>query len=813
MRVFFGLFVAGLALIPALADARLRPSVTARFETASESVPIGATVDVILRLTAAANAPDVTAEISAPAEVDITGGSILWSGALTAGDSVAIPLRARFIGAGEYTLGARVTNRAVGGTQVSGAILYVTAAGQTAELSARSHFATKLARATTAADLTALGVAAPTPGPAQNEGPGLQGVSGTVHGTVRWTDPEGNTHFVRGALVQIFDGPLGGPLLANTATGPDGRYSAAVSPSSNQVSVHVYTVDWNGTAFGTIVEVTPEGQPNLFYGLAVGPVAMTSDLSLDLTTPRPQRGTPGHPDPTPNTAGIRAFSVFDGMRTYWYQATALLGRDMPTSLTTFPYTGPGVTKFDNPRTFVSLGDAYNWDTLGHEFMHFLNFVFSNGPGARPIANSPAGPHAGGSAIGENGRNRDEGMRLAWSEGLASALSLMLQEAPLPSISPFPTDLLNLANGSDDETEDAVYSFSTETPSPNDGFACELSITGMFWDLFDTAQDAAGSVTDTIAGVRPKLLWDMITTILPCNPCDRVDRFWSSLGAALGFLNPAVFQIAREFVINNMAPRTTAPADGSAIGGGVPPTFEWIANGDPHPDHENDSFVLVFSRDNFNHHLFVLTAPKGAASYTPTPQEWLQLQQGGSQNDVYQWFVAGFASPGGQGNPQIPEGLLWFSDMRSFTVRSLHIQITWTPLGADVDLHLQPPSGTDIAYYNRDPGWGVLDRDCITSCTEENISVARFPETGVYRAFAHYYSDHGMGATTVRAQVFVAGQAILDQYFTLGETGDTHDIFSVYLSASADGLARALRIRPSDHAGRYDGPPLPRKPGR
>src|SRR5262249_36994728 len=150
-----------------------------------------------------------------------------------------------------------------------------------------------------------------------------------------------------------------------------------------------------------------------------------------------------------------------------------------------------------------------------------------------------------------------------------------------------------------------------------------------------------------------------------------------------------------------------------------------------------------SRDNFQNHLFVLTPPQAALSYQPTAAEWLDLQRGGRPTDVYKWLVTGSASASGTGNPEIPSGFPWLSTVLSFTVRSLHLRITWSPIDTDVDLHLRPPSGTgfsgpafpgDIAYYNPSPGWGVLDRDCISTCTTENISLIRFPETGVYRAF-------------------------------------------------------------------------------
>jgi len=100
----------------------------------------------------------------------------------------------------------------------------------------------------------------------------------------------------------------------------------------------------------------------------------------------------------------------------------------------------------------------------------------------------------------------------------------------------------------------------------------------------------------------------------------------------------------------------------------------------------------------------------------------------------------------------------------------------------VDLHLQPPSGPDIYYANRDNGWGFLDRDCISSCTEENISVTNLPQIGTYRLYAHYFSSHSLGPVTVRAQIFQGTAVLLDTTFVLGATGDVHDIAVANITA-------------------------------
>jgi hypothetical protein len=81
-----------LALAPVPAQAKRQPVVTASFEGAPDTVQLGATVDLVLRLTASADAPDVLAEVLAPPGVQIAAGLTRWLGSLRAAEVVDIPI-------------------------------------------------------------------------------------------------------------------------------------------------------------------------------------------------------------------------------------------------------------------------------------------------------------------------------------------------------------------------------------------------------------------------------------------------------------------------------------------------------------------------------------------------------------------------------------------------------------------------------------------------------------------------------------------------------------------------------------------------
>jgi hypothetical protein len=142
---------------------------------------------------------------------------------------------------------------------------------------------------------------------------------------------------------------------------------------------------------------------------------------------------------------------------------------------------------------------------------------------------------------------------------------------------------------------------------------------------------------------------------------------------------------------------------------------------------------------------------------------------------------------------------------SFTARSLHVRITWFPLGADVDLYVRAPSGQEISYSSPAPGWGSLDHDCITTCTEENISILTFPETGEYFAAAHYFAERDLGPATVTAHVFEGGELILTETFVLEADGAEF----VFASATVEDSAKpAGPAAPGPRPARAPRPPKP-----
>lgn len=587
------LALAILVVLPLGAGAsKPQSAVGGRWQGAPASIPLNVDVDLILRLDAAEDA-FVTVEILASEGIEIVSAGTQWSGALPRGGRRDLPVTVRFVANGEWTLGAQIVNHRADGNEVSGAVLNVLASNGTATLGSDSHAVMKAAEALTPEELRAMGIApAPVAAPTGGafKGFAVPAVASVVTGTVTYRDPEGTARPVRRAVVQISN--AAGAQLALTPTSDAGVYSVAINADS--VKVTVFSADFDNIR----AVVFPVNQPTQRYILESPVTPVTAPTTtINVTSAATVRGTPGAP--SNDSLPARAFAAYDAMLTFWFQVTAMIGTNMQLARTNFPEsTAVGAAcrtscyRGSTQQMHILREDAFDWDVLGHEFFHFV----TDRAKLRPIDTSPGGPHSGGSAIGENGRNRDEGLRLAWSEGLATAMSLLIQTRPLAPF-PFPA-LLHVSNRNYTDTEDANIDTDAETPGRSEGFASERSILGLLWDLSDTNQDSDAPVIDTLAGVDARLLWTLINSTLPCNPCDRVDRFWVSITQLFGVTSSTAFEASKVFVINKMAPKATAPADGASVGGTAAPTFQWTLSGDPSPAHRNNHYFLAFSRDNF-----------------------------------------------------------------------------------------------------------------------------------------------------------------------------------------------------------------------
>jgi len=797
--------------------------VTGAFSPESGTVQVGGRVDVVLHLQAHADAPQVEVQFVLPPQARAPRGSAPWFGALAQNESVDLPLTIEFAQAGEYSIGATVKS----GKETTSATLNVVATAQGAQFSTEPIFLMKLRQAQTPGEQKKLlegegnpVVPAPPkpPTPAEQKLnryfqtefqkraapkttapagvlPAEAATSTTVSGVMNYLDTAGTSHPIRYALVQVLDGTTNA-LLAETMSLANGSYSAGLNAAS--VKVVVYTED----GLRSFAKVYPGTAPSSRYTYA-SPVTTVTQAStvINITTGQPVRGTPGVP--STDAIGARAFSVYDALMQAQVQGYGLRGGFLPQAKAFFPNGAgspcPTISCYSPSaqEIYILREDALDWDVLMHEFIHFLTDQHARA-GGRVVANNPGGSHSGGSAIGQIGRSRDAGMRLAWAEGFATFMGVRLQMEPASTDYglTMPT-IPDTRNTRYQDTEDAAIDDDLESMPSSEGYGSENSVAGMLWDFADTPSDSAapggaGQATDKF-DLSPKTLWDLVSRDLACNPCDRVDRFWTAVMGMVG-VNPTLLDVAETPALNWIAPTLVAPAHGNLASGGVSPLFQWTANGDPKATDNPNRFFLVISKDNFqsNYQLFPTNGqPLQTTQYTIPDLDFRALVNGATDSTIFTWVVVGYREA--DTGVRVPEGGgLWVSNSRTFQVRAYHIRLTWDKMDTDVDLHFQRPAGDDCAYYNTRPDWGVigdvtdnpsLDRDCIYGCTEENITIDKVTDPGTYNIFAHYYSDHGYGGTTATVQIYHNGNLIYTQSQYLGATGDIFNALSFTVAPS------------------------------
>jgi uncharacterized protein YfaP (DUF2135 family) len=145
---------------------------------------------------------------------------------------------------------------------------------------------------------------------------------------------------------------------------------------------------------------------------------------------------------------------------------------------------------------------------------------------------------------------------------------------------------------------------------------------------------------------------------------------------------------------------------------------------------------------------------------------------------------------------------------SFAALGLWTELRWNTNNTDVDFHLLPPGAafpgsfwttTDCYYSNKSPAWGgFLDVDDIDGYGPEHITIPAVTDTGTYRLFIHYYSDHTAETTPTSAfvSVTVRGGATrsFGPYSLVQDASRGGDIYEVCTVHFPDGVITAVNTK-------------------
>jgi hypothetical protein len=114
-----------VVLSAATAAQKPQPLVVGHWASVPKSAPINKTVDVALRITPAEDAPSAEIQLIPSSGVTVVSGPLLWKGPLKKDQVATRRYKIRVVKAGDWTLGASITNRRTDDVQVSGAVLRI----------------------------------------------------------------------------------------------------------------------------------------------------------------------------------------------------------------------------------------------------------------------------------------------------------------------------------------------------------------------------------------------------------------------------------------------------------------------------------------------------------------------------------------------------------------------------------------------------------------------------------------------------------------------------------------------------------------
>ena len=283
---------------------------------------------------------------------------------------------------------------------------------------------------------------------------------------------------------------------------------------------------------------------------------------------------------------------------------------------------------------INHADAFSWDRIQHEYGHFLADL-------NDIANSPGGSHEIGEHLAESYR-KDKGVRLAWSEGLAHFLSILIQLSRNEAALDIPNVGTRVMSATIVDNLDLEGSAS---PPTSDGGAedREETTARVLYDLYDRGRDGrdqlalgAVAVWRTLVGASPQMatLSDAWNAFAAGQPVD----YLTKLGGI--------------FADHSVAPDPTDPPDGAIVDDHT--VFKWFARGGG-PSYPLNRFRVQFWSPDFATLRFEktgLTSPM----YDPTPAERQTIRGLGP----VKWLVRGL----NEALPEVPTTGEYVSPARS-----------------------------------------------------------------------------------------------------------------------------------------------------
>lgn len=387
-----------------------------------------------------------------------------------------------------------------------------------------------------------------------------------LKGTLVWIDDAQNKHPLRHVMVEIYDKePIGSTLLATTYTDDEGKYSYTFKNPDGfwdfeDGGYDIFLRIYAGT--NNAMVQNSSGDKYYYESLVSENVTTGTTLIKSLTV-------------SMLTDLGKAFQISQAILTARDYAGLMMGKSPENVVVQYPYgsscyytrskkritiTGNSPSSSTSPNSYAS------WDVLMHEYGHHIQYQMG-------IINSPGGNHSSLQNNADARGNKDEGIRLAWSEAWPTIFGLMAQQY----YSEYLSDIVTV--GDSCYTAYNGLNYNVESTTICLGEACEQSIMAVLWDLYDNENDNNDTISlghtkywEATTGNQRKTFSDFISDFYDTSPYCIDD-----IGANLSYYKMA----------------TTKPSlsNPSTVSQTIPPKFSWVAQGGS-SKFPNNSFVLV-----------------------------------------------------------------------------------------------------------------------------------------------------------------------------------------------------------------------------
>jgi Ca2+-binding RTX toxin-like protein len=454
----------------------------------------------------------------------------------------------------------------------------------------------------------------------------------TISGTILWTDVaiDSKTHPVRDSTVEVWKRGTDDTkvtTLLPVRTTIDGTYSITFDSANGLQVGDVYIKVFADSQFHNVLEASTSND----YFFDRRDLQTTNQVDLKIGN---------------RTDAEKAFSISDALYVGEFYAGSVRGSLSAKLPANFPGSGPS-SYYDGNRININIlpGDFSDWDVILHEYGHYLEQLDSL---TQPT--SADRRHTIGKSnidTGDPQRDKEDGVRLAWSEGLATYLSIAAEYVAgnagrLPNVpyvrDTFYTDTINQSFDYGVEKKEPLD--VNNKPVDNQGEGDEASVFRILWDLADGKNEPHDKIEvetvlpsgRTVSG-HEALYYILKDEISNLGQLDDVwDYFYGISTDAQRTKFGAIFE---EYDVS------PEPKKGNLIGktfkvGEIDPTkipkFEWDAKNNG----ANDEFEVIIFNEDFSKRLVEHPGIK-TNDWTPDLAEWTEVT---ANKGKYNFIVAG-----------------------------------------------------------------------------------------------------------------------------------------------------------------------------